>query len=588
MRKFAGEWVSNVLQRLGMQEGEAIESKLVSRRIEGAQKKVEERNFDARKNLLEYDEVMDTQRKGVYSFRQRLLDGAPTKDELLTMIDRQIDSAVDQFLDADYGPSSFAAWVGQRLGVEFEGKDFRGDSFEDAIDRARDRGESQAADSIDEAIEENLPADAEPSEWNWIALTNWANARYSLNLKDRDLRRFAKAGQDELELDRLALANAIREPAIESIRKTDLDPAREFLAADWGKRSLAGWVHRKFGLTPDPKSWAGRSTEDVASDLKHQARELYTRKEAEFPVRVGMSRFLVEPRPGQPARYDREGLAAWASERFGTPVDVDALKPLLRPEMEAMLIAIAHETYPGGRLYEELQSRIDDTDFDDPPDLTNLANWARQELGVESMADELKGLGMEGTRNKLIGALDARYRPEMREMEKVLLLQILDQSWMEHLRTMDHLRSSVGLRGYAQVDPKVEYKREGKRIYDEMWQGVSDKITDLVFRMEQVDPDFLSYLGARWQLDRARTIKEEAPTSTSGGDPAGALTADGQAMRAQQEAGIAASQRQGQATKVEPVRNTGKKVGRNDPCPCGSGKKFKACCMKKGGDGPPF
>ena len=65
MRKFAGEWVSAVLTRLGMQEGEAIESKMVSRRIEGAQKKVEERNFDIRKNLLEYDEVMDEQRKRV-------------------------------------------------------------------------------------------------------------------------------------------------------------------------------------------------------------------------------------------------------------------------------------------------------------------------------------------------------------------------------------------------------------------------------------------------------------------------------------------------------------------------------------------
>ena len=592
MRKFAGEWVSNVLQRLGMQDGEAIESKLVTRRIEGAQKKVEERNFDARKNLLEYDEVMDTQRKGVYSFRQRLLDGAPTKDELLTMIDRQIDAAVDQFLDSDYGPSSFAAWVGQRLGVEFEGKDFRGDSFEDSVERARDRAESQTADTIDEAIEENLPADAEPSEWNWLALTNWANARYNLNLKDRDLKRFMKGGHDEAELDRIALADSIREPAVEAIRKTELDPAREFLAPDWGLKSLAGWVHRKFGLSPDPAAWSGKSAEDVASDLKHQARELYARKEAEFPVRVGMSRFLVEPKPGQPARYDREGLSSWASQRFGTPVEVEALKPLLRPEMESMLVGIAHETYPGARLYEELQSKLDsafDDDGDSDPDaLAELSSWARQQLGVETTVDELEGLGAEGSRNKLIGALDAKHRPEMREMEKVLLLQILDQSWMEHLRTMDHLRSSVGLRGYAQVDPKVEYKREGKRIYDEMWQNVSDKITDLVFRMEQVDPDFLSYLGARWQLDRARTIKEEAPTSTSGGEAAGALTADGQAMRAQQEAGIAASQRQGQATKVEPVRKTGKKVGRNDPCPCGSGKKFKACCMKKGGDGPPF
>src|SRR5262249_52044777 len=73
-----------------------------------------------------------------------------------------------------------------------------------------------------------------------------------------------------------------------------------------------------------------------------------------------------------------------------------------------------------------------------------------------------------------------------------------------------HLRSSIGLRGYAQVDPKVEYKREGMKLFEEMWNGVSDKVTDLVFRMEQLDPDFLSYLGARWQLDRAQTIHESA------------------------------------------------------------------------------
>ena len=87
MRKFAGEWVSSILTRLGMQEGEAIESKMVTRRIEGAQKKVEERNFDTRKNLLEYDEVMDEQRKRVYGFRQKLLEGVPAKDAILDMID---------------------------------------------------------------------------------------------------------------------------------------------------------------------------------------------------------------------------------------------------------------------------------------------------------------------------------------------------------------------------------------------------------------------------------------------------------------------------------------------------------------------
>src|SRR5260370_36138810 len=89
MRIFAGEWVANVLTKLGMKEGEAIESRMVSRRIEGAQKKVEERNLDIRKNLLEYDEVMDEQRKRVYSYRQRILDGGSCNELIQEMIDRQ-------------------------------------------------------------------------------------------------------------------------------------------------------------------------------------------------------------------------------------------------------------------------------------------------------------------------------------------------------------------------------------------------------------------------------------------------------------------------------------------------------------------
>ncbi|CAN5599246.1 hypothetical protein BH23PLA1_BH23PLA1_04750 [soil metagenome] len=602
MRKFAGEWVSSALARLGMQEGEAIESKMVSRRIEGAQKKVEERNFDARKNLLEYDEVMDSQRKGVYSFRQRLLDGAPTKDEILRMIDQQIDSAVDRFLDENYGLASYVDWVGQRLSVEFEARDFRRTEPEEAEQYAKDRAITQIDDSIREAIEENLPADAEPSEWNWVALANWANTRFGLNFKDRELKKFAtfaskeeiELGAEEVELDREALLDHIREPASETIHKVDLEPAREFLRDGWGRRSLAGWVYHKFSLTTNPEEWKGKTREDVASDLRRQARELYAHKEFEFPVRVGLSRYLAEPKtPGQIARYDRDGLAAWASERFHTVVDPEELRPLLRPEIEKLLLEIARKHYPGSRLAEELETKLAKVFTGEGSTAAlraDLAGWARQELGVELTAEELREADQDEVRTRLVNALDAKHRPEMREMEKVLLLQILDSSWMEHLRTMDHLRSSVGLRGYAQVDPKVEYKREGMRIYESMWAGVSDKITDLIFRMEQVDPQFLSYLGARWQLDRARTIKEAAPTdsASSAQTLTATATAAGAEMRARQEAGIAASQNSGESTKKEPLRNVGKKVGRNEPCPCGSGKKFKACCMRKGGGGDPF
>ncbi|MBV8314698.1 MAG: SEC-C domain-containing protein [Planctomycetaceae bacterium] len=117
------------------------------------------------------------------------------------------------------------------------------------------------------------------------------------------------------------------------------------------------------------------------------------------------------------------------------------------------------------------------------------------------------------------------------------------------------------------------------KIFAEMWSGIDDKVTDLIFRVESFDPDFLSYLGMRWQLDRAQTI-HEAPAPEPAGVP-------GSGIRSQQEAAIAASQ-QSTEKKQEPLRNLGKKVGRNDPCPCGSGKKFKACCMRKEAHADPF
>ena len=589
MRKFAGEWVASVLTRLGMEEGEAIESKMVSRRVEGAQKKIEERNFDARKNLLEYDEVMDEQRKRVYSFRQRLLDGMPGKDELLDMIDSQVESAAARFLADDYGAASFADWAGQRLGLELAARDFKNSPFEEAQENARRLAEGQAAGAIREALDEHVPADGDPSEWNWIALTTWANTRFGTNLKDRDLRAFSSGKGEEATIDFPELEEFLRERAVETIKAVDLTPAAEFLRDDWGRRSLAGWVHHKFGLAMEQEEWAKLSTGEVARRVKAEARALYVRKEAEFPVRVGLSRFLAERTAGQSPRYDREGLASWASERFHTFIDPEELRPMLRPEIETMLLEVAHKHYPGARLAAELEAKLDAAFGNpaadakvippaDPKALAELAAWAREELGVETTPDELAGMRKPDARIKLVDAIDAKHRPEMREMEKALLLQILDSSWMEHLRAMDHLRSSVGLRGYAQVDPKVEYKREGMKTFEEMWLGVSDKVTDLIFRMEQVDPDFLSYLGARWQLERARTI-HEAPTSDHDAAPSHAPPAGAGSVRAQQEAAVAASHKG--EHKAEPLRNVGKKVGRNDPCPCGSGKKFKACCMRK-------
>ena len=135
-----------MLRWLGMQEGEAIESGMVTRRIEKAQKKVEEWHFDSRKNLLEYDEVMDHQRKQ----RLRQAAGDPRREEPAApkssfMIRDQIEKATAKFLDPDYGPASFAEFASNRLGVDFDARDFRGD-FEEASKEALEKAISDRAD----------------------------------------------------------------------------------------------------------------------------------------------------------------------------------------------------------------------------------------------------------------------------------------------------------------------------------------------------------------------------------------------------------------------------------------------------------
>jgi preprotein translocase subunit SecA len=124
---------------------------------------------------------------------------------------------------------------------------------------------------------------------------------------------------------------------------------------------------------------------------------------------------------------------------------------------------------------------------------------------------------------------------------------------------MDHLKSSVGLRGYAQIDPKVEFKREGMALFDALWISIGNYVTDLIFKMEQLDE---SFVGSTWVESAA--IKEDArPVSE---------------IEQQQQAAIAGTET---AQKIEPIRNLEPRVGRNDPCPCGSGKKYKQCCMRR-------
>jgi preprotein translocase subunit SecA len=565
MRIFAGEWVKNILTRLGMEEGQAIESRMVSRRIEGAQKKVEERNFEIRKNLLEYDEVMDEQRKRVYGYRQRILEGANCRQLIMDMIREQIDYYLDQFQAKNYGEETFAQWAGKELGVELEAKDFRGVDYASAESYAKDHAERMAEGQVFEAIEENLPADVEESEWNWEALAKWANSRWRLSLRDRDLK---KAGRDEV-------GEVLLEKAREAIQKVDLADGARYLEPDYGLQTVLGWVKYKFGIQLDPDEIRNLEAAALKDLVDQKAEHAYHEKEVEFPVMAGLYHFTTRDATGH-KRYDRERLVEWAKLRFGVDLSLEDLKNKQRHEIRELLVEQSYRAAEEAqKTLEEGQRRLAEL-FDSQADvdpmqrpvhgnghLKSLSEWLKNELNYELAPEEMVRLKRQELEDRLVAAVDDRFRPEMRKMERALVLQILDTAWKDHLLVMDHLRSSVGLRGYAQVDPKVEYKREGMRTFEAMWKSTGERVTDLVFRMEQLDEGFV---GSTWTESEA-VHQEATPTSE---------------IAEQQQAAIDGSQSQSEK-KPEPIRNRGPQIGRNDPCPCGSGKKYKHCCARKSG-----
>jgi preprotein translocase subunit SecA len=336
MRIFAKEWVSNLLQRLGMEEGVPIESRMISRRIEAAQKAVEAQNFEARKHLLEYDDVMNKQREAVYGLRHQLLEGVDQKELILE----------------DYVSGILSDLMDQFCAVKVH-------------------------------------------------------------------------------------------------------------AVDWDLKGLKDAVFTRFG--------------------------------------------------------------------------VDILAEGIKPE-----------------------------------------TLNRQELG-DAIFDKLKA--RYDAKENLIGPDAMRYH------ERMIMLSVLDSQWKDHLRDMDHLKEGIGLRGYGQHDPLVEYKRESFDMFEAMMQRSQEETVRYLYLMQILE----------------RPSEGGPPRPAEGGGPEGVpiprMGGDGNGRKPPRQVATSvdeieeAFQRKkrreleqarmagsGDLQTVQQVVRGTAKIGRNDPCPCGSGKKYKKCC----------
>jgi len=334
MRIFAKEWVSTLLQRLGMEEGVPIESRLISRRIEKAQEAVEAQHFESRKHLLEYDDVMNKQREAVYGLRRQLLEGVDQKDLIL---------------------------------------------------------EDYVAGILSELLDQYAAVKVHPADW----------------------------------------------------------------------------------------------------DIKGLKDAIFT--------------------------------------RFGVDILAEGIKP------------------------ETLN---------------------RQELG-DAIFDKLKE--RYEAKEKLIGPDAMRYH------ERMIMLSVLDQQWKDHLLNMDHLKEGIGLRGYGQKDPLVEYKRESFDMFEDMMQRFQEDTTRYLYLMQIITREAAAH-------STEPSTPHALPSNGDGNGnrpPRGVSTSvddfeEAAQRRKRRELEQARMAGAGERQPVQQVVRSGAKVGRNDPCPCGSGKKYKKCCGANG------
>ena len=558
MAIFAGAWTVKVLGWLGLQGDMAIEDRRVSKGIARAQRKVEERNFEMRKNLLENDEVMDHQRKGFYSQRQQVLEGKQLDTLIRDMIRGVIDDGVESYLDGGYSKRCIAEWARTNLQISINESQVRAETPEEMPDLEHDlrnRARDEAVQVISVTLGEYMSEDEDRRQWDLRGLSSWAMSRFNVNLSQNQLR---KMNPREVE-------PALIEAASDKIDQIDLSPLAIYLEPGLAERSLAEWAQSKFGIGVDPAEIAG-AQEAPRRALCEKAEEVYRRREIEYPVEYALDMTIGQTGPDNV--YALGALAEWANRKYEAGLTAEQLQGAKPEEIRRQLLEMSEAWLLGGELEQNVRQRLGSD-----PSVDEAIQFVRERFDTELSPEHFDGQAGLPTEKQpaspagghdggqvvpaVIAAGRSFLRREMTELERFVLLQIFDTSWVDHLLAMDHLKSAIGLRGFAEQDPRVAYKREGSRLFQDMLAGMRDKVTDLIFKVR---------LTSESEMTNVYQVSDAVHEQLSGYDHLA------REMAAQQAA--AASR------KVEQIVRQTPRVGRNDPCPCGSGKKFKKCCGK--------
>ncbi len=231
-------------------------------------------------------------------------------------------------------------------------------------------------------------------------------------------------------------------------------------------------------------------------------------------------------------------------------------KDMVMDQIDQVVTANIEEDLP-----DRLDTSFEPKTFEDKVRGTFNMPFAFQEVPEEKRTRD--GIG-QYLYDRVVAYYDEREGvnsvPIMREVEKIILLQTLDSLWKDHLLQMDHLKEGIGLRGYGQKDPLLEYKKEGYLLFRNMMDQFVVDVVQKLFRVQVTTEESVARAAAAGRARQQTQISHKEITAFAKDAPAeskGDFGAD-----------------------IKTVQHTGPKVGRNDPCPCGSGKKYKKCCGK--------
>jgi len=549
LKLFMPDWMLKMMEKLGFTEGVSLEDKRVSKGIERAQKKVEERNFSIRKHLLEWDEPMDYQRRSFYSERQQILEGQRLSDLIWRMIDDGIDDAVGDYLAEDYVARRVSDWCRSALDLPIAA-DALGDEDPDYLmRRIRGKAKDEAYDALRTSVGEYIDEEEPPGQWDVGGLLKWAQRMFHVSATQNQLRKMTPSEIEEL----------LMEAADEHFDKVDLSPVEVYLDPQHGRAALTDWARARFGIDLKTEEIAEGSSSAVADIIREKARAAYTRREIHYPAEAIMNRAFSTS--GTDSVYALQQIVDWANAKYRVDWTAEYLADRSIDSIFDELVSVTQAFVKDGRLEREIDDALAKYAGSENGE---LSDWAARRFGKVVDAEALKSPDND-PREVLREAGEQLVRWELTQLERYVLLRIYDQGWKDHLLEMDHLKNAIMQRplGGDQTHPQSQYAIEGRDLFDQMWKIIRDRVTDTVFKVSGGAEGGPAGGGL---LSRAQARHD----SSLGAGFAGADADQEAAMRAQ-----------GEAAKSATIRRDQPKVGRNDPCPCGSGKKYKQCHGKK-------